>query len=69
MSRQDALSQWSATVSTHMPHLSRPQARVLALWSYGMVVAQSCGLTTVASLLGLLLHKPTGTVRQQLREL
>jgi hypothetical protein len=38
MSRQDGLSQWIATVSTQMPHLSRPQARVLALWSYGMVV-------------------------------
>ena len=67
MSRQDALSQWIATVSTQLPHLSRPQARVLALWSYGMVVAQSCGLTTVATLLGLLLHKPAGTLRQQLR--
>ena len=54
MSRQDGLSQWIATVSTQMPHLSRPQARVLALWSFGMVVTQSCGLTTVAAFLALL---------------
>lgn len=68
MSRQDGLSQWIATVSTQMPHLSRPQARVLALWSYGMVVTQSCGLTTVATFLALLVGKRPGTLRQQLRE-
>src|SRR5207253_949424 len=68
MSRQDGLSQWIATVSTQMPHLSRPQARVLALWSYGMVLAQSCGLTTVATVLALLLHASPQTLRQQLRE-
>src|SRR5437764_1019312 len=68
MSRQDGLSQWIATVSTQLPHLSRPQARVLALWSFGMVVTQSCGLTTVAAFLALLLGKRPGTRRQQLRE-
>src|SRR5207248_8192015 len=51
-----------------MPHLSRPQARVLAYWSYGMVLAQSCGLTTVAVVVALLLHASPLTVRQQLRE-
>lgn len=68
MSRQDGLSQWIATVSTQFPHLSRPQAQVLALWSFGMVVTQSCGLTTVAAFLALLLGKRPGTLRQQLRE-
>ncbi len=68
MSRTDGLSQWTTTVSTHLPHLSRPQAAVLALWSYGMVVAQSCGITTVATFLGHLLHKRPETLRQQLRE-
>jgi hypothetical protein len=68
MSRQDGLSQWIATVSTQLPHLSRPHARVLALWSYGMVLAQSCGLTTVATVLALLLHTSPQTLRQQLRE-
>ena len=33
MSRQPGLSEWTDLVSTHMPHLSVPQARVLALWS------------------------------------
>jgi hypothetical protein len=68
MSRPDGVSQWTATVSNQMPHLSRPQARVLALWSYGMVMTQSCGLTTVATFLALLLGKRPGALRQQLRE-
>ena len=33
MSRQPGLSEWTDLVSTHMPHLSVPQARVLALWN------------------------------------
>lgn len=68
MSHQDGLSQWSATVSTQMPQLSGPQAAVLASWSYGMVVAQSCGITTVATFLGMLRGQPAGTLRQRLRE-
>jgi len=68
MSHADSLTEWIITVSSRMPHLSRPQARVLALWSYGMVVAQSCGLTTVATVLGLLLHQSPSTLRQRLRE-
>ena len=55
MSQLDRLSQWESTVSTHLPHLSRPQAHVLALWSYGMVLAKSCGITSVATLLADLL--------------
>ena len=51
MSHRKALSQWERTVSRQLPHLSRPQAHVLALWSYGMVLAKSCGITTVAALL------------------
>ncbi len=68
MSRSDSLPQWIATVSTQMPHLSRPHVRVLALWSYGMVLAQSCGLTTVAAFLGAVLETSPQTLRQQLRE-
>ncbi len=68
MSRRTALSQWEDTVSTHLPHLSRPQAHVLALWSFGMVLAKSCGITSVAGLLGELLGSSASTLRQQLRE-
>ena len=45
MSHPEPLSQWIETVSTMLPKLSRPQAKVLAYWSYGMVLARSCGIT------------------------
>lgn len=62
------VSQWTATVSRQLPHLSRPQASVLALWSLGIVLAQSCGLSQVSALLALLLGQSEGTLRQRLRE-
>lgn len=68
MSCPEALSQWETQVSTHLPHLSRPQARVLALWSYGMVLAKSCGITSVVAILAPLLQQSESTVRQRLRE-
>jgi len=37
MSHPDPLSEWSAAVSTAFAHLSRPQATVLALWSYALL--------------------------------
>jgi hypothetical protein len=68
MSCSEALSQWERTVSTHLPHLSRPQARVLAAWSFGMVLAKSCGITSVVGILAPLLKQSESTVRQRLRE-
>ena len=68
MSHRKALSQWEQQVSTHLGHLSRPQAHVLALWSYGMVLAKSCGITSVAAILAEGLGSSFGTLRQQLRE-
>jgi hypothetical protein len=68
VSRHDGLSQWEHTVSTQLPSLSRSQATVLALWSYGMVLARSCGITSVAALLAPLLDAKESTLRQRLRE-
>lgn len=51
-----------------MPHLSAPQASVLALWSFGMVISHSCGLTSVSSSLALLLGMKENSVRQRIRE-
>ena len=53
MSHQSALSQWIETVSIMLPKLSRPQAKVLAYWSFGMVRAKSCGITLVCAALAL----------------
>ncbi len=68
MPRPHGLSQWHDCVSTHLPHLSVPQRTVLALWSFGIVLAHSCGLTSVATLVAMLLHQGDQTVRERLRE-
>ncbi len=68
MSCHPPVSQWTNTVTTHFPQLSKPQARVLALWSLGMVVARSCALSAVSALLAQWLERKPNTVRQQLRE-
>ena len=64
----EAVYQWTQEVATHLPHLSKPQAAVLALWSLGMVLARSCSLTAVTGVLAALLERRENTVRQQLRE-
>ena len=68
MSCRHPVYQWTSIVTTHFPHLSKPQARVLALWSLGMVVARSCALSAVSILLAQWLDRKANTVRQQLRE-
>jgi hypothetical protein len=68
MSCQQAVYQWTKVLTTQMPHLSKPQAAVLALWSLGMVLARSCALTAVSVFLARGLERKPNTVRQQLRE-
>ena len=68
MSQKTGLNSWENTVIEHMPHLSKPQAMVLALWSFGIVMAQTCGLTSVATCMALILGRRENTVRQRLRE-
>src|SRR5580692_7705524 len=68
MSRHHPLYTWSDEVATHFPHLSKPQAMVLALWSFGIVLAHSCTLSAVANILSPVLGRCFNTVRQRLRE-
>ena len=68
MTRPLGLSRWQQTVSTYLPHLSRPQVTVLAMWSLGLILAQSCGLTTVATVLAYVLVRSERTTREQLRD-
>jgi hypothetical protein len=51
-----------------MPELSGSQARLLAWWSYGIVVTGSCGRSTVATFLGLLCEEKVANVEQRLYE-
>ena len=68
MSRLEGLSVWTEIVSSHMPHLSKPQAVGLAMWSYGIAVTRSCGRDTVAMFLAMLLQEKADTLEQRLRE-
>ena len=68
MSRHDPLYDWTDEVATQFPHLSKPQAAVLALWSFGIVLARSCTLPAVANILSPLIGRCYNTVRQRLRE-
>lgn len=68
MSRQAEVYQWMTTVRQHLPQLSKAQATVLALWSFGVVVVGACGSTSVAGFLAQVLQQKENTVRQRLRE-
>lgn len=68
MAHQDALSEWTTCVSSNLPHLTKPQATVLAWWSFGIAVTRSCGRLTVATFLALLLGRKVATVEQRLYE-
>jgi Transposase DDE domain len=68
MSCHPRVTEWTTTIQTHLPHLTKPQATVLALWSLGMVLARSCALTAVSAFLAMWLHRKEETVRQPWRE-
>jgi hypothetical protein len=68
MPRQDALYHWTQRVATHCPELPATTAAVLALYSYGAVLAHSCALSAVALALAALRGQAVNTVRQRLRE-
>jgi hypothetical protein len=63
-----ALEEWKETVAEQMPQLSAPQVTVLALWSFGMIISHSCGLTSVSSSLASLMGVKENSVRQRIRE-
>ena len=68
MSCDPRVKEWATTLQTHLPHLSKPQLLVLALWSLGMVLARSCALTAVSACLAPWLDGKANTLRQRLRE-
>ena len=68
LERHVQLNEWISLVSTNLPHLSKPQATVLALWSFGMVLAKCCTLSAIVILIAPLLKVKENTLRQRLRE-
>jgi Transposase DDE domain len=59
---------WIDRVTSRFPTLTRCQARALAQYSFGLILAQACGLTAVATALARLLSQAVNTCRQRLRE-
>ncbi len=68
MTRPQPLDDWTRQVTDAFPQLSRPQATVLALYSFGMSLAQRCGLNSVVTVLVPLLGISFHTLRSRLQE-
>jgi Transposase DDE domain len=69
MARHHAIYDWvEEVVTTFDPYLSRPQATVLAFYSFGIVLAQRCGLNSVATALVPILGAAFITLRSRLQE-
>lgn len=51
-----------------MGQLSGPQINVLALWSYGIILAKTCGLSRVVATLASQFDEKESNLRQRLRE-
>jgi hypothetical protein len=68
MSCPDRLSQWSQEVSTAFAHLSKPQVWGLILWSVGIALSGTAGITQISALLAQVLEQKEQTVFQRLRE-
>jgi hypothetical protein len=68
MSCQDRLSVWKQEVSRAFAHLSKAQIYGLVLWSAGIALAGSCGISQVSALLAQVLEQQEASVTQRLRE-
>ena len=62
------LYSWIGQVVSAFPRLSRPQATVLALYSFGAILAHRCGLNSVAVTLAALTDVGYSTIRSRLQE-
>jgi len=68
MSRPQELSRWLDIVASRFGHLSRPQADVLGLWSFGIILSDCCGQTSVVCGLAAEFGGSIAAWRQRLRE-
>lgn len=68
MTRHNALDSWTHEVVSAFPCLSRPQATVLALYSFGAILADRCGLSSVVLMLVRVLGVGSSTIRSRLQE-
>ncbi len=63
-----SIAHWQRRIAESLPSLSRSQAQVLGLISYGMLVFDGCGMTRLSNGLAKLEEVPAPRLRQRLRE-
>jgi len=63
------LKNWATEIGSHLTSLTWSQAFGLALWSFGLVLADLSGISSVVVALALHLSLKESNLRQQLREL
>lgn len=68
MSCPDRLSSWKQEVSTAFAHLSKAQVLGLVLWSVGIALTGSGGISQISALLAQVLEQKEASVFQRLRE-
>src|SRR4051795_850069 len=66
--RRQALARWTALLQRHLPTLSLPEAKGLALWSLGIVLARSSSLHAVVLALAWWLPLNPLSLRKRLQE-
>jgi hypothetical protein len=66
--RRQALARWTAALGRHLPSLSLPEVKGLALWSIGIVLARSSSLHAVVLALACWLPFKPLTLRRRLQE-
>lgn len=63
-----SIALWQKRVRDLLPSLTKPQAMVLGLLSYGMVILDGCGMTRLSNGLAKIEQVKASRLRQRLRE-
>lgn len=63
-----SIAQWQNSVEEWLPSLSKSEAGVLGLLSYGIVLLDGCGLTRLSQGLAQIEQVKASRLRQRLRE-
>ncbi len=63
-----SIAHWQGQVADLLPSLSKPQAQVLGMLSYAIILTGGCGLTRLSTWLAQVEQVPAGRLRQRLRE-
>jgi hypothetical protein len=62
------MNDWIKEVRQYLPHLSKPQAVLLSVWSFVMVLIRCSGIRSNAAMIAELCEEKEDNVRQRMRE-